>query len=193
MASSTFASPTTPAAICSISIAAAAGLTRSAPNGASPSTKPAMGREAWASMPPTTPAAAACRCLSPTSPFRCRGFALGDLNNRGGTDLVLNQMNEPVVILRNRHETAHHWLGVELTGKPYRDAVGARLELEVGGQKLVRAIKGGGSYLSANDRRVIFGLGDSAQVGRLTVRWPSGKTQIWDNLAVDRYWKFNEE
>jgi hypothetical protein len=121
-----------------------------------------------------------------------RGAAIGDLDNDGRPDLVLNPMNEPAVLLRNRHETSHHWLGIELIGRPYRDAVGARLELEVDGQKLVRAVKGGGSYLSSGDRRVIFGLGPRKEVGTLTVRWPAGKTQIWKGLAVDRYWKLRQ-
>ena len=102
-------------------------------------------------------------------------------------------MNEPVVVLRNRHETGHHWLGVQVVGRPYRDAVGARLELQLAdGEKLVRVIKGGGSYLSSGDRRVLFGLGPRDKVARLTIRWPSGKTQSWEGLAVDRYWKLTE-
>jgi enediyne biosynthesis protein E4 len=102
-------------------------------------------------------------------------------------------MNEPAVVLRNRHETAHHWLGVELVGKPYRDAVGARLELQLAdGEKLVRAVKGGGSYMSSGDRRVLFGLGPRDKIDRLTVRWPSGKSQTWTGLAPDRYWKLTE-
>jgi hypothetical protein len=96
------------------------------------------------------------------------------------------------VLLRNCHPTAHHWLGVQLVGKPYRDAVGARLTLEVAGRTLVRMVKGGGSYLSANDRRVVFGLATNDKVGRLTVRWPSDKVQSWDNLPVDRYWRLVE-
>jgi hypothetical protein len=122
-----------------------------------------------------------------------RGVALGDLDNDGRTDLVLNPMNEPVVLLRNRHDTGHHWLGVALVGKSHRDTVGARLELDVGGEILVRAVKGGGSYLSSGDRRVLFGLGPHGKVGRLTIRWPSGKSQTWESLAVDRYWKLVEE
>jgi hypothetical protein len=121
-----------------------------------------------------------------------RGAALGDLDNRGRIDIVLNPMNEPVVVLRNQSKTAHNWLGIKLVGRPYRDAVGARLELQVGDQKLVRAVKGGGSYLSSGDRRVLFGLGSQHNVGRLTVRWPSGKVQSWDGLAVDCYWKLTE-
>jgi hypothetical protein len=121
-----------------------------------------------------------------------RGAAVGDLDNDGRADIVLNPINEPAVVLHNRHDSGHHWLGVALVGRPYRDAVGARLELEVGGRTLVRAAKGGGSYLSSGDRRVIFGLGPAAAVGCLSVRWPSGKTQTWQGLAVDRYWALTE-
>ena len=122
-----------------------------------------------------------------------RGIALGDLDNRGRTDIVLNPTNEPVAVLQNRHEGGHHWLGIRAIGRPYRDAVGARLELHLtGGEKLVRAVKGGGSYLSSGDRRVLFGLGTRDKIERLTVRWPSGKTQSWEGLAVDRYWTLTE-
>ena len=122
-----------------------------------------------------------------------RGAAMGDLDNRGRIDLVLSPTNAPATVLRNRHEADHHWLGVRLVGRPYRDAVGARLELRLaGGETLVRAVKGGGSYLSSGDRRVLFGLGARDRVDRLTVRWPSGKTETWDGLAVDRYWQLVE-
>jgi hypothetical protein len=101
-------------------------------------------------------------------------------------------VNEPVVVLQNTLRNGNHWLGIKLVGNPYRDAVGAKLTLEVGDQKLTRQIKGGGSYLSAHDLRVIFGLGSQQKVGRLTVRWPSSRVQTWDNLAVDRYWRLEE-
>jgi enediyne biosynthesis protein E4 len=121
-----------------------------------------------------------------------RGLAVGDLDNDGRPDVVLNPMNGPAVLLRNALETGHHWLGAELVGRPYRDAVGARLALEAGGRTLLRTVKGGGSYLSSGDRRVLFGLGADGKVGRLTARWPSGKVQVWDNLPVDRYWRLVE-
>ncbi len=122
-----------------------------------------------------------------------RGAAFGDLDNRGRIDIVLNQMNDPAVVLRNQHDTGHHWLGVELVGRPNRDAVGARLELQLpDGRTLVRMVKGGGSYLSSGDRRILFGLEKQDKVGALTVRWPSGKTQTWDALTVDKYWTLTE-
>jgi RNA polymerase sigma factor (sigma-70 family) len=123
-----------------------------------------------------------------------RGAAFGDLDNDGHTDIVISHINEPMALLQNNVHNGNHWLGIELVGKPYRDAVGAKLVLEVGGQKLMRMVKGGGSYLSASDRRVILGLGKSDKVGRLTVTWPSGepKTQTWENLAIDRYHKLEQ-
>jgi hypothetical protein len=125
-------------------------------------------------------------------PHLGRGAALGDLDNDGRIDIVLNPMNEPAVLLRNRCDSGHHWLGIQLVGSPYRDAVGARLELQVSGQTLLRTVKGGGSYLSSGDRRVVFGLGPRDRVGRLTVRWPSGLKESWEGLAVDRYWRLHE-
>jgi hypothetical protein len=121
-----------------------------------------------------------------------RGAAFGDLDNDGRTDVVLSPTHGPATLLRNRLDNGHHWLGVELDGKADRDAVGALLTLEVGDRKLLRTVKGGGSYLSASDRRVVFGLGAHDKAGRLTVRWPSGQTQTWDGLAVDGYWKLVE-
>jgi hypothetical protein len=126
--------------------------------------------------------------------YRGRGLAVGDLDNDGRVDLVISHCNEPVVLLRNVCANGNHWLGIELRGNPYRDAVGATLTLEVKGQRLVRAIKGGGSYLSSGDRRVVFGLGAATRAERLTVRWPSGRTQTWDGarLHADRYWLLEE-
>jgi hypothetical protein len=117
-----------------------------------------------------------------------RGLACGDLDDDGRIDLVLSHLNEPVAILRNELDNGAHWLGIGLIGKPNRDAVGAKVTLEVGDRKLLKVIKNGGSYFSASDARLLFGLGQDARVGRLTVRWPSGQIQTWEALTPDRYW-----
>jgi hypothetical protein len=123
-----------------------------------------------------------------------RGVALGDLDNDGHTDLVISHLNDPVVLLRGQPSgsTTSHWLGVELIGKGHRDVVGARVDLEVGGRRLTRFVKGGGSYLCSSDRRLLFGLGTNDRVGRLRVRWPWGQEQTWESLAVDQYWHLQE-
>ncbi len=122
---------------------------------------------------------------------RGRGLAVGDFDNDGRIDLVFVNVNEPVSVLRNVAESKNHWLGIELEGAGHRDLVGTRLVLEAGGRKLVRYMKGGTSYLSAHDQRVVFGLGQNTQIGKLTVEWASGepKVQEWHNLAPGKYHK----
>jgi hypothetical protein len=116
-----------------------------------------------------------------------RGVGFGDLDNDGRTDLVISHMNEPAAILRGIGGEGRHWLGVQLIGKDHADVVGARVELRVGERTLTRFAKGGGSYLSSGDRRLLFGLGDATTPGRLTVTWPDGTRQQFDGLACDRY------
>jgi hypothetical protein len=118
-----------------------------------------------------------------------RGLAVGDLDNDGWPDLVISHVNEPVTILKNVAPRDSHWLGVALVDPTHRDLVGARLTLEVGGRKLTRFVKGGGSYMSSSDRRHLFGLGTETKVGRLTVTWPDGRSESWDDLEPGRYWR----
>ena len=56
-----------------------------------------------------------------------------------------------------------------------------------GGKKQTRFAKGGGSYASTPDRRVVFGLGPAAKIDKVTVVWPDGKSQEWTDLPIDRY------
>jgi hypothetical protein len=117
-----------------------------------------------------------------------RGVGFGDLDNDGRTDLVISHINEPVAILRGIGGQGNHWLGIRLVGKEHACVVGARAVLAVDGQRLTRFAKGGGSYASSGDRRLLFGLGQH-RPGRLTVTWPDGSEQSFDGLAVDRYYR----
>lgn len=126
-----------------------------------------------------------------------RGLAVGDLDNDGRPDLVISHLNEPLAILRNiagETDKRNHWLGVALARKDHRDAVGTRVTVEVGGRKLTWFVRGGGSYLSSCDPRLLFGLGDAGKIDRLVVEWSYGGTQEWSgaDLAVDRYWELRE-
>jgi hypothetical protein len=123
-----------------------------------------------------------------------RGLAVGDLDNDGWPDLVVSHINSPVVILRNEKAAVskNRWLGVKLVGRDHRDIVGSTIELELGDRKLTRFTKGGGSYLSASDSRILFGLGADGEVGRLTVHWSWGKPETWNNLEPNSYWELRE-
>jgi hypothetical protein len=120
-----------------------------------------------------------------------RGVGFGDLDNDGRTDLVISHTNEPGAVLRGIGGDGHHWLGVSLEGKDHACAVGAKAVWEVDGQRQTRFVKGGGSYTSSGDRRLLFGLG-KATTGRLIVTWADGTEQKFDELAVDRYYRLTQ-
>jgi RNA polymerase sigma factor (sigma-70 family) len=123
-----------------------------------------------------------------------RGVAVADLDNDGRPDLIISRLNQPVIILRNQSAARNHWLGIELVGRGHRDVVGAKVVVEADGRRLTRFAKGGGSYLSSSDRRLIFGLGQADRVDKVTVFWPNGKKQQWDGerFQTDRYWRLAE-
>jgi enediyne biosynthesis protein E4 len=127
-----------------------------------------------------------------------RGLAAGDLDNDGWPDLVVSHNDSPVVLLRNEASwampvSAGHWLGIRLIGRERRDVVGSTVIVETDEGRLTRFAKGGGSYLSASDQRILFGLGTSERVRRVTVRWSWGQTQTWENLEPNRYWDLRED
>jgi hypothetical protein len=121
-----------------------------------------------------------------------RGVAFGDLDNDGRVDLVMAHLCEPTAILRTVAGQGHHWIGFDLKRKDHRDPVGARVILEANGKKQVRFAKGGGSYMSANDPRHVFGLGAGEKIDKVTVIWPDLTEQTWQGLAIDQYWNLIE-
>ncbi len=120
-----------------------------------------------------------------------RGAAFGDLDNDGGTDVVVASNNGRLEVLLNQVGHRKRWLGLRLiggAGKPGRDMLGARAEATLSdGRILVRHVHTDGSYLSANDPRILFGLGDSGAVREVRVTWPDGRRERFAGLAAGRY------
>jgi len=114
-----------------------------------------------------------------------RGAAFGDLDNDGDTDIVVSHIGRPPALLLNETTPRGSSLRLTLHGAGRcRDVTGARVTVEAGGRSLVRVVAAGTSYLSASDRRVLVGLGAIDRVDRLTIQWPSGKTQSWSDLPA---------
>ncbi|HTU93856.1 MAG TPA: CRTAC1 family protein, partial [Gemmataceae bacterium] len=128
-----------------------------------------------------------------TTKHVARGAVYADFDNDGRVDLAVIHTNEPAAILRNEADTAgRHWLGIGLAGKDHRDVVGAKIVLQAGGRKQTRFLQGGGSYASSCDRRHVLGLGTADRIDKLTVIWPNGKEQAFDDLKLDRYYRLTE-
>jgi len=122
-----------------------------------------------------------------TTPKAGRGTAFGDYDNDGDVDIVVNNVHDTPDLFRLDTRRPHHWLLVKLVGRrSNRSAIGARLRCVAGGVVLVEEVRGGGSYISQNDLRVHFGLGDSPRVERLEVRWPNGQEEQWVDIEADR-------
>jgi hypothetical protein len=123
-----------------------------------------------------------------TTPAAARGAAFGDFDDDGDLDVLINNVHAPPDLFRLDRDPGAHWIGFKLRGTTsHPDAVGARVRLFVGGDARVAEVRGGGSYLSESDRRVLFGLGAAVAVERIEVRWPDGSLEEWSGLAVDRY------
>ncbi|MDR3726815.1 MAG: CRTAC1 family protein [Terracidiphilus sp.] len=117
-----------------------------------------------------------------------RGMAVGDLFNDGKLDAVINVMDGHPVLLRNVNPDKNHWLELKLVGgaKSPRDAVGATAYVTANGMKQRGDVLSGGSYLSTNDPRLHFGLGQATTVDAIEIHWPSGKVEKFAVPAVDR-------
>jgi enediyne biosynthesis protein E4 len=120
-------------------------------------------------------------------PIVGRGLAIGDYDNDGRMDALLVDSDGSPLLLHNETTATGHWLEVDLVGtRSSRDGQGTLVTLEVAGRRLLRSATTAGSYLSASDPRVHIGLGDAALVTRATLRWPSGRTDVYDNVKADQ-------
>jgi hypothetical protein len=122
-----------------------------------------------------------------------RGAAFGDIDNDGDTDVLVTNNNGPVRLFLNEIGNRNHWLGLRLLGKNGRDMLGAKLEVVISSSNtLRRRARTDGGYLSANDPRVLTGLGIANRIQSVRVRWPEGTIEEWKDVAVDQYTTLKE-
>ena len=122
-----------------------------------------------------------------------RGMLFGDIDTDGDVDVVLCQSNRPTVILSNEVGNANAWLTVKLVGTDGNtDAIGAQVQLEAGGMTFLREVICGASYLSGNDLRICFGLGDATRVDNLQIRWHNGSIQKLGELPIRQSITFSQ-
>ncbi len=125
-------------------------------------------------------------------PLVGRGCAYLDYNGDGSLDVVLTENNGPARLLRNDNGLKHHWVRLTLEGdgeRSNRSAIGAEVVVEAGGKKLRRQVAGARGYLSQSELPVTVGLGETARIDKVAVRWPgkdAGPPQVWTDLGPDR-------
>ena len=115
-----------------------------------------------------------------------RGAAFGDYDNDGAIEVLVNNQNETPSLIRQPNRPSGNWITLKLTGRrSNRSAIGARVTVTAGGRTQSSEVRSGGSYLSQNDLRLHFGLGETKAIERIEIRWPSGVVQL-DRPAINR-------
>jgi enediyne biosynthesis protein E4 len=122
-----------------------------------------------------------------------RGMAVGDLDNDGRLDALVTVNDGEAHILHNEMTSTGHWLTLLLVGHQCnRDAIGAKVKLVTTAGIQTTTVSTAGSYLSSNDKRVHFGLGDAASAYSIEISWPDGTVQTLNNVKADQVLKIDE-
>jgi hypothetical protein len=123
-------------------------------------------------------------------PWSARGLAIGDFNNDGGIDVLINNNGGPPLLLRNELGRKNNWIGIRLIGRQCNiDAIGAWIRWGFNGEKRSRFRTSGGSFLSSHDPRMVLGIGQAKSVDFLEIQWPkpSGNTERFTNVPINQY------
>ncbi len=116
-----------------------------------------------------------------------RGACFADYENNGKVDAFVVNLGAPGTLVHNISKNEGHWVEIKLVGtKSNRDGIGARVEVFTGAKRYMEERVASSGYLSQNDGRLHFGLGDAATVDKILVHWPSGREQTVEKQPVDR-------
>ena len=129
--------------------------------------------------------------------YVARGAAWADIDNDGDVDIVIANLNDRPILLRNEGgNSANHWLTVDAkleftTGK--RDGIGARVTVTSGGLKLIEDLVPSRGYMSQGDPRLHFGLGKATVVDSVEIRWPDGAVEKFENVKANQILKLTHK
>jgi hypothetical protein len=116
-----------------------------------------------------------------------RGLAYGDFDNDGDMDVLATNAGEAPNLYRNDGGNANNWLRLRTVGtKSNRDGIGARVTMSAGGRTQMQEVRAQSGFLSTNDPRPLFGLGQTAGVEKIEVRWPSGQVDTIGPVEANR-------
>ncbi len=122
-----------------------------------------------------------------------RGGAFGDIDNDGDLDIVLSNSRREASLLINELHNGNHWINIQLRGeKSNRDGIGSRVEVTAGGKTQVNEIRAGSSYQSHYDLRLHFGLGKAELIDEITIAWPNGHVDSYQNIKPDQFLSLHE-
>jgi enediyne biosynthesis protein E4 len=122
-----------------------------------------------------------------------RGLAVADMDNDGDLDVAISNQGQAPQLLKNQAAGAN-WLIIRARGRASNGfGLGARVEIETAGRRIVREINNVSSYLSSNDVRLHAGLGPLKAVPKLVVFWPSGRQQVFQNVAANQILVIDEQ
>jgi hypothetical protein len=119
-------------------------------------------------------------------PWAGRGAAVGDLDNDGDVDIVVSNVGQPAMVLRNEGGNRNNWLGIRTVGtRSNRDGLGCQVKV-VSGTGLTQYFTVGtaAGYLSASDKRLLVGLGGETTAALVEIRWPSGVVQTFEKVPA---------